>query len=76
MESKEIEEVINATFASREEFAATLALLNKQSKLRQIELQIDALNAKRNEALAPIENARIELENQRREIVDELKAAT
>ncbi len=75
MDIRQIEEIINATFSSPEEFAATLSALSKQSKLRQIEIAIDALRAKQTEVLAPIENERIELNNARLALLDELTPA-
>lgn len=54
---------------------AIVAGLAKNLELAQIDIQLAALSAKRTEALAPIENERIELQNKRAEIAAILKPA-
>lgn len=47
---------------------AALADLARQSELKRIDLELEGLNAKRLEAMKPLEDARIELTNRRAEL--------
>lgn len=62
----------NAGIDTPEKVNALIAQLALQSQLKQIDLQLDGLQAKQIEALAPIVNTRIDLQNQRAEIVAKL----
>lgn len=59
-------------FDTPEKLAALINELALQSQLKQIDLQLEAINAKRIEAVTPIENERIDLQNKRAELVAQL----
>ncbi len=57
---------------SPEEFFTVLVRLKKQSDLKQLDIELDGLSTKRNEALKPINDEAIDLQNKRQAIIDEL----
>ncbi len=63
---------INAGFDTPEKISSLISQLATQAKLKQIDLQLDGLSTKQNEVLAPIQNERVELQNQRAAIIAEL----
>lgn len=73
MTTQEITNAINSTFPVDGDFAKTLGQLALQAQLKQLDLEIDALNVKRAEVVKPIEDERIELNNQRLELIATLK---
>ena len=55
-----------------EKVAAYLGNAKNTLALRQVEIAIDALNIKRRDALAPIENERISLENDKAALIADI----
>ena len=63
---------VNSVFATSAEFSAALAQSNLSSQVAAIDAEIAGLNAKRREALKPFDDAQIELQNKRNELIDQL----
>lgn len=64
----------NAGIDTPEKANATVLQLSLQSQLKQLDIQLDGLNVKQTEALAPIVNARIDLQNKRADLVAQLSS--
>lgn len=64
--------LINTGIDTPEKLNAFIAQLSLQALVKQIDIQIDSLNTKSSDALAPIENQRIDLRNQRAALLAQL----
>lgn len=69
MNSDEIAKVFSQFFRSTEELSSFLSLVTTLADIRKADFKLEAINARRNAALIPFENERIDLTNQRNELV-------
>ena len=72
MTNEELLTSVNSVFATAADFSAALTRANLSSQVAAIDAEMSGLSAKRREAMAPFENAQIELQNKRNELIAQL----
>lgn len=69
MNSDEIAKVFSQFFSTTEELTSFLSLVTTLADIRKTDFRLEAINTRRNAAIAPFDNERIDLTNQRNELV-------
>ena len=73
MTPDEVAAVVSKHFSTFKGFDAALAQMANSAAIRALDAQIDGLQAKQTEVLAPIQNERLELVNQRAALIEKFK---
>ena len=70
--TQEITDIVNQLCSTKEEFASFLQQGSVSTKIRSLDKAIEALNAEQAEAIKPVNDRRIALQNQKTALIAQL----